>query len=137
MSMKDLIGTLNIESVTKLFSSDEECLKFLADQKWKDGFTCRKCGNTNYCRGKTLYSRRCTRCKHEESVTAHTIFHRCHLPIVEAFKIVYLVCNDPSVSSYEISRQMELRQMTCWKLKHRLMKCREQKGDIDLMFQEW
>ena len=97
-----------------LVNSEEECYKFLADQKWANGFVCRTCGNTNFCRGKSLYSRRCTRCKHEESVTAHTIFHRCHIPITDAFRIVHMVCSDQSVSTYEISRQIELRQMTCW-----------------------
>jgi hypothetical protein len=118
----------------KAFASEEACLKIIAEQKWEEGFTCRKCGNTNYCKGKTLYSRRCTRCKHEESATSHTIFHRCRIDLPEAFKIMYLVCIDPAISTYEISRQMELRQMTCWKLKSKLMECIREKGEIDLLF---
>jgi hypothetical protein len=117
-----------------LFTTDEDCLKFLADRKWADGFTCRKCGNNNYCKGRTSYSRRCTRCKHEESATSHTLFHRCHIPITEAFRIAYMVCSDPTVSTYELSRQIELRQMTCWKMKSRLMECLEKKGQMDVLF---
>lgn len=117
-----------------LFGSDEDCLKFLADRKWANGFTCRKCGNNNFCKGRTLYSRRCTRCKHEESATSHTLFHRCHIPITEAFRIAYMVCKDPYVSSYELSRQIELRQMTCWKMKNRLVECLEKKGEMDVLF---
>ena len=116
------------------FGTDEGCLQFLAEQKWVDGFVCRSCGNTNYCKGKTPYSRRCTRGKKEESATAHTIFHRCHIPITEAFKIVSMVCSNPDVSTYELSRQIELRQMTCWKLKNRLMECVKNRGEVDLMF---
>jgi hypothetical protein len=118
------------------FQTDEACLAFIASQKWVEGFTCRKCGNTNYCKGKSEYSRRCTRCKHEESATAHTLFHRCHIPITEAFKIAYTVCHDPAISSYELSRQLDRRQMTCWKLKSRLIECLKEKGRIDLMFFE-
>jgi len=120
----------------KSFDSEEACLKLIADQKWTEGYTCRKCGNGNFCKGKTLYSRRCTRCKHEESATAHTIFHRCHIPLIEAFRIIYLVCNEPGISTYELSRKIDLRQMTCWKLKSKLMQCLEQKGEIDILFQE-
>ena len=134
--MKDLFKTLDLESFTTRMANEEECLEFLAGEKWKNGYTCRKCGHTNYCSGKSPYSRRCTRCKHEESATAHTIFHRCHIPITEAFRIVYTVCHNPSVSTYELSRQMELRQMTCWKLKNKLMQCIEQKGEVDILYME-
>jgi hypothetical protein len=120
-----------------LFTKDVDCLKFLADRKWVNGFTCRKCGNNNFCKGRTLYSRRCTRCKHEESATSHTLFHRCHIPISEAFRIAYMVCNDPGVSTYELSRQIELRQMTCWKMKSRLMECLEKKGQMDVLFESY
>jgi hypothetical protein len=116
------------------YQTDEMCLEFIAGQKWSDGFICRKCGHINYCRGKTLYSRRCTRCKHEESATSHTIFHRCHIPISEAFRMVYTVCHDPGISSYELSRQLERRQMTCWKLKSKLLKCIENRGRIDILY---
>jgi hypothetical protein len=123
---------INIEE----FRTDSACLNFISRQKWADGYICRKCGNTNYCKGKTPFSRRCTRCKHEESATAHTLFHRCHIPIREAFRIAYTVCHDPGVSSYELSRQLERRQMTCWKLKSRLVECLEKRGRIDLLYKE-
>jgi hypothetical protein len=128
------VKMMDSKALDEKFGTDEGCLQFLADQKWADGFVCRSCGNTNYCKGKTPYSRRCTRCKKEESATAHTIFHRCHIPITEAFKIVSMVCSNPDVSTYELSRQIELRQMTCWKLKNRLMECVRNKGEVDLMF---
>lgn len=127
---------LDISDLSGYFASSEDCLKFLADQKWEKGFVCQKCGNTNYCKGKTPHSRRCTRCKSEESATARTIFHRCHIPITEAFRLVYLVCHDPSVSTYELSRLLELRQMTCWKLKNRLIDCIRSRGEVDLLFHE-
>ncbi len=128
-----LIEKVDIELIGKKFSENEDCLQFLAEKKWADGFTCKKCGHVNFCKGKSPFARRCTRCKHEESATAHTIFHRCHIPLTEAFRIVYMVCNDPSVSTYEISRQLELRQMTCWKLKTRLMECIRRKGEVDIL----
>lgn len=125
---------LDIKELEGFFASEEDCLKFLADSKWEHGFVCKKCGHTNYCKGKTPYSRRCTRCKKEESATANTIFHRCHIPITEAFQIVYKVCHNPSISSYSLSREIEIRQMTCWKLKSRLMECVKNRGEVDILF---
>lgn len=128
------IKQLDLKSFDISSISSDDCLKYLSERKWEGGYVCRSCGNTNYCKGKSPYSRRCTRCKKEESATAHTIFHRCHIPITEAFRIVSMVCSDPSVSTYELSRQIELRQMTCWKLKSRLMECINNRGEVDVLF---
>ena len=124
------IGNIDLESA---FQNADQCLELLAAEKWKDGYICRKCGNTNYCFGKTLYSRRCTRCKHDESATANTIFHRCKIPLNEAFKIAYIVCNQPDISTYDISRMLKIRQMTCWKFKKRISECLDKKGYFDVM----
>jgi hypothetical protein len=109
------------------FASDEQCLAFLANEKWKEGYNCKKCGNDNYCSGKTPYSRRCTKCKHDESATAHTMFHRCKIPIHEAFKIAYEVCNLPDISVANLSEKLKIRHMTCWKLKKKIKECLEMK----------
>ncbi len=105
----------------ELFESDEKCLEFLADLKWSEGFTCRKCGNTNSCPGKTPFSRRCTRCKSEESAAAGTIFHNCKFPVSKAFYIAYNVCKGKEeISTYEFARRLSLRQMTCWNFKNKI-----------------
>jgi hypothetical protein len=109
------------EQLTELFTSDEKCYEFLAELKWKEGFTCRKCGNTNYCQGKTPYSHRCTRCKTEESPTNGTIFHNCKFPVSKAFYIAYNVCKgEEELSTYEFARRLSLRQMTCWNFKTKI-----------------
>ncbi|MCK4287884.1 MAG: transposase [Bacteroidales bacterium] len=74
--MSGLFGNLSIKQFDLKFSDENKCLQYLADLKWKDGFVCRKCGHTNFCKGKTPFSRRCTKCKHDESATSHTVFHQ-------------------------------------------------------------
>ncbi len=130
--MKDFIGKLDVNQFNQLFSTNESCLQYLADLKWEQGFVCRKCGHTNFCKGKTPHSRRCTRCKTEESATAHTIFHRCRIPLTDAFEIAFQVCSKPDISTYELAKKMERRQMTCWKLKKKIMDCIETKGELAL-----
>ena len=125
----------NIKKIefSEIFHNEESCLKFLANEKWEKEFVCRKCGHTNYCKGKKPYSRRCTKCKAEESATAHTVFHRCRIPLTDAFKITYMVCHSPDISTYEISRKIEIRQMTCWKFKKKIVECIDDRGDLDLL----
>jgi hypothetical protein len=112
---------LSREQLEGLFNSDDQCLEFLAEVKWSKGFVCRKCGNTNHCPGKMPYSRRCTKCKSEESATTGTIFHNCKFPISKAFYIAYNVCKGKEdVSTYEFARRLSLRQMTCWNFKTKI-----------------
>jgi hypothetical protein len=112
---------LSAEQLNELFQSDEKCFEFLADLKWSRGFECHKCGNTNYCPGKTPHSRRCTKCKTEESAAAGTIFHNCKFPVHKAFYIAYSVCKGKEdLSTYEFARRLSLRQMTCWNFKTKI-----------------
>lgn len=125
------------ELAEELFKDSDKVLKFVAEIKWKDGYVCRNCGNDNFCEGKTPFSRRCTRCKKDESATAHTIFHNIKFPVNKAFYIAYNVCvlgND--FSSYNYSDQLGLNQMTCWKFRKRITDCivntNTQKGKAEL-----
>jgi hypothetical protein len=112
---------LKTKQLEELFHNDEKCLEFLADLKWNEGFVCRKCGNENSCPGKSPFSRRCTKCKKEESATTGTIFHNCKFPISKAFFIAYNVCKGKEdFSTYEFARRLSLRQMTCWNFKTKI-----------------
>ncbi len=112
---------LDNSKLEELFDSEEKCYEFLAELKWSNGFACRRCGNSNWCQGKTSFSRRCTRCKTEESPAAGTIFHNCKFPISKAFYIAYNVCKGKEeISSYEFARRLSLRQMTCWNFKTKI-----------------
>ena len=122
---------LSEEQLEEMFRNDEKCFEFLADLKWSEGFICRKCGNTNYCSGKTPYSRRCTKCKKEESATAGTIFHNCKFPVSKAFYIAYNVCKGKEeISTYEFARRLSLRQMTCWNFKTKIKLALEQMDSL-------
>ena len=122
---------LDAKQLEELFQSDDKCHEFLADFKWSEGFICRKCGNTNYCPGKTPYSRRCTKCKTEESSTAGTIFHNCKFPVSKAFYIAYNVCKGKEdISTYEFARRLSLRQMTCWNFKTKIQNALRQMDSL-------
>jgi hypothetical protein len=126
---------LHLDSISELefnqtFNTEEKCLEYLAQKKWTNGFVCRKCNNTNYCIGKSSFSRRCTRCKHEESARVDTIFEGCRFDLTKAFYIAYTVCHTKGDSSHELSRKLNLRQMTCWTFKKKLSECIKERQDI-------
>lgn len=127
----DEVKSLSEEEFMELFSTEEKCLEFLAHHKWRKKFVCRKCGNTNYCSGKKPHSRRCTRCKHDESAKVGTIFEGCRFSLPKAFVIAFVVCSAKKDSSHELARKLELRQMTCWKFKKKLSNCIAQRSDLD------
>lgn len=125
-----IFNRINIQQLDNYFSNEEDCLKYLAEEKWKEGFVCKSCGHTNYCHGKKPHSRRCTRCKKEESATANTVFHRCKIHLPDAFKIAFMVCDTRNISSHEISRQLNIRQMTCWNFKKKISECIDHRQDL-------
>ncbi len=130
VNLKELIGQLDADQFRKTFSSQHECLEVLSNAKWAEGFVCRSCGNENYCQGKTSFSRRCTRCKKEESATAHTIFHHCRIELPRAFEIAYMVCGSPEMPASEISQYMDTRHMTCLNFKKRILQCLQSEGQL-------
>jgi len=130
INLKELIGQLDTDRFRESFNTQEECLEILASAKWADGFVCRNCGNENYCQGRTAFSRRCTRCKRDESATAHTIFHHCKIDLPIAFEIAYMVCGSPSVPASSISQVLETRHMTCLNFKKRILQCLQSDGRL-------
>lgn len=124
--MEKRYKSLSIFEFQKMFPDDRSCYLYLANIKWKDGFECKKCGYTGYCKGINEYDRQCNRCGRLESPTAGTLFHHCKFPLLKAFYIVYYVSTSKNgISSCELSRKLELRQKTCWFFKQKVMKAME------------
>ncbi|WP_461790536.1 7TM diverse intracellular signaling domain-containing protein [Pedobacter sp.] len=106
---------LDFDEFSQKYPDKESCYKFLAEMKWELGYSCLKCGNTNYCNGKAPYNRRCTKCAYEESVLHATIFENNRIPINKAFYLVYLMYNSKgAISSHKLSEKLGIRQSTCW-----------------------
>ena len=106
----------------KKFPDKETCYKFFNELKWGETYKCIKCENQKYCDGNSVLARRCTKCRYDESVTAFTIFHKCKFPITKAIYMLLLIhFQQGNISSYELSRQLELRQKTCWSFKQKVM----------------
>lgn len=121
---------LNILEFTERFSMDDKCRAYLSELKWEHGYQCGNCGHTHYHNGKLAGTRICSKCKYSESATARTLFHKLKFPLRKAFHIVYTMsCNKKGISSYELSRQLSLRQKTCWFFQHKVQEAMRGSGN--------
>ena len=115
------------------FSTENDCLEYLANDKWKDGYVCKKCSNTSYCKGIKDLDRQCTKCRYLESPTAGTLFHKIKFPLVKAFHIVYFIStNKKGITSTELSRKLGLKQKVCWLFKRKVMKAMDSSKNFPL-----
>ncbi|TKC05529.1 chromosome partitioning protein ParA [Pedobacter polaris] len=106
---------VDFEEFSKIYPDKESCNAFLAELKWQNGYTCRKCKNTHFYTGHISYSRRCSKCAYEESVTTYTIFHNTRIPINKAFYMIFLIYSTKGkISSHKLSELLNIRQSTCW-----------------------
>lgn len=107
---------VDLAEFMRLFPDEEACYRHLADLKWTQGYSCRRCGQQAYAAGTGPFARRCSKCGYNESATNGTIFHRTHLPILKGFQMLFLLfANGGKVSSTELSQLLDIRQNTCWK----------------------
>ncbi len=115
----------NIIDFGKAFPDDVSCASYLADLKWQDGFTCKKCGHTSGCRkaGNTYH---CYKCNHVETATAGTLFHRVRFGLRKAFLIVFEMVNSTKgMSSIQVGLRYGIRQPTAWTFMHKVRKSME------------
>lgn len=111
---------------SKIYPDRETCFKYLSELKWEHGYACRKCGNTSYLSGHLPYSRRCTKCRYEESVIAYTIFQNTKIPITKSFYMLFLIYSSKgSITSNKLSEILDIRQSTCWSYRDKIKKVME------------
>lgn len=113
---------MTIIDVQNLFSTDEKCRELLERLRWPNGPECPRCKTQKLARlsEKLLY---CKDCDYQFSVTAGSIFHDSHLPLIKWFTVTYLMCESrKGMSANQIKRMMGISYKTAWYLCHRIRK---------------
>lgn len=110
-----VLKSLSRKEFKSKFGTQQQCLSYLAEQKWGLGYSCYKCHNQNYCSGKREYNRRCTKCGYDESPIANTLFHKVKFGIENAFEMAYdIVTSKKGSSSIWLAERYGVKQMTAW-----------------------
>jgi hypothetical protein len=121
MAERDRFMGVNSIRFYKRFPDAGSCYEYLAAIKWENSYVCKKFGHLNYCKGRKPHSRRCTRCKYDESPTSGTMFDKCKFSLHIAFHLVFKISSKKKgMSSLELSNEFDLRQKTCWEFKWKI-----------------
>ncbi|MDC3220662.1 IS1595 family transposase [Flavobacteriales bacterium] len=110
-----ILKSLSREKFQERFGTKDQCLMFLSNEKWKDGYCCIKCKNTKYIKGKKAYNRRCSKCGFDESPASHTLFHKLKFGIDKAFEMAYdISTSKKGANSIWLAERYSVRQTTAW-----------------------
>lgn len=99
--------TISLLEWQQRYGTEKACAATLAKYRWTKGFLCPKCGNDSawFITTRKLYQ--CSKCKHQVSITAGTLFHATNLPLVKWFWAIYLVAADKGgISALRLSKHL-------------------------------
>lgn len=128
---------MNLAHVTTTFRTEEDCLEFLAKQRWPDGVRCPTCGCDKICKGERTGSAKNKRtrfyqclektCKSQFSATNGTMFHRSHIPLSLWFMAINIIMDaKKGMSALQLQRHLGLGSYkTAWYMCHRIRKSME------------
>ena len=111
----------NQEKFNRKFKTNEDCREFLFKLKWRKGYCCKRCGNSEFWKGRTKFHARCTSCDYDESVTANTVFHKCKIPLLKAFIITFQITElKKGVSCRNLSGIMNVGLKSVWEFRRKV-----------------
>ena len=111
------------------FATEEACRAYVMRLRWPEGFRCPRCGDAGVwraSRGRLI----CRECQHETWITAGTIFHRSHAPLLMWFKAIWwMTSRKPGVSALGLQRVLGLGSYrTAWLMLHKLRRAMVRPG---------
>lgn len=116
------------------FKTEKDCLDYLREKRYA-GFTCPKCGNQKFY---MIYSRKCmecSRCMHQEYLTAGTIFHKSSTPLMKwFFAIMQLTQSKKGISALQLKTQLKVTYKTAWRIAHKIREAMDKDDDDHDLF---
>ena len=105
------------------FPDDAACARHLYEKRWPNSFVCPKChGPKAWALDCKPFTFECAACGHQTSVTAGTIFHRSHLPLLTWFQASYAIASHSNgISALQLQAQLGLGSYkTAWLILQKL-----------------
>src|SRR5680860_1911656 len=84
----DIFKGQNLLEFSDRFKTDNDCKEYLASIKAETDYKCTRCNHHAYQLRKD-FSRQCNICRHIESATANTLFHKVKFGVRKAFFICF------------------------------------------------
>lgn len=114
---------MTFEEFVTRFGSEEQCRDYLYQLRFSSGFACPKCKNFKAWHvGKTLFE--CSRCGHQTSVIAGTIFQDTRTPLKTWFTAIWWVTTQKNGASAKgLQQVLGLKSYkTAWAWLHKIRK---------------
>lgn len=115
---------LSMAEFMRLYGTQQQCEEALAVSRWPKGFVCPQCQDTRF----SLFERgnrrhwQCSRCRHQTTVTAGTIFDSSKLGLRTWFLAMHLLTQSKNnVAALELKRHLGVSYPTAWLMKQKLM----------------
>ena len=108
------------------FSTNKQCLDYLASLRWPEGYKCPRCScNEAWQIRDDKY--KCKKCGYQTTVTAGTIFHRTHIPLTKWFEAAkYIVSKREVVNATDFQNALNIsNNKTAQKMLYRLRQAME------------
>ena len=117
---------MNLIEVMERFPTQESCIEHLERIRWGNKPYCPLCDSTEVVRRTESEVGRigryeCHDCRATFKVTQGTVFHGTKIPLQKWFMAIALIVNaKKSLSSHQLSRDLDLNQKTAWYMQARI-----------------
>jgi transposase-like protein len=105
------------------YGDEQSCRNYLEHLRWRNGVRCPKCNGEKISSilKRDQYNCDTESCRYQFSVTADTMFHDTHLPLVKWFLATFLICQSrKGMSANQLKRMLRINYRTAWYLCHRI-----------------
>jgi transposase-like protein len=113
--------TVTIIDLCTTFSTDERARELLERLRWPNGPQCVRCAGEVVRLANSSKLLYCKACDYQFTVTADTVFHDSHLPLIKWLTATYLLCEArKGMSANQVKRNIGVSYKTAWYLCHRI-----------------
>ena len=118
-----MIEAIDLCELMERYGDEQSCRNYLEHLRWRNGVRCPKCNGEKISSilKRDQYNCDNESCRYQFSVTADTMFHDTHLPLVKWFLATFLICQSrKGMSANQLKRMLRINYRTAWYLCHRI-----------------
>jgi transposase-like protein len=122
---------MTILEFQKLFNTNDACREYLYKIRWPEGLVCPICGKKEFYKITKRNVYECKGCRHQVSLTAGTVMHRSHTPLMKWFWAIYMTAQDKrGISALRLQRELDVSYQTAWLMLQKIRKGMEDRDSI-------
>ena len=125
---------MSILSIISRFQTQEDCIIYLENKRWKNGVICpycKSCKTSKHNEKNRSPRHQCQSCSKSFTVFVGTIFESSKLPIQKWLLAIALISEaKKGISAMQISRNLDITYKTAWSICHKIRKAMKQTPDF-------